>query len=98
MTEQMKMDPEMLSMVLDTISRLERERITLETRMELDHDGEFPTDLIRFMLGPEVALHLIFIPAEYGGLGAGAMDIAIVSEWLAKMGQAIPTSFLGLYP
>src|SRR4030042_1183773 len=94
MTEQMKMDPEMLSMVLDTISRLERERITLETRLGLDHDGEFPTGLIRFMLGPEVALHLIFIPAEYGGLGAGAMDIAIVSERLAKMDLAVATSFL----
>src|SRR4030042_1636648 len=96
MTEQMKMDPEMLSIVLDTISRLERERITLETRLELDHDGEFPTDLIRFMLGPEVALHLIFIPADYGGLGAGAMDIAIVSERLAKKGPAVAPDFLSI--
>ena len=96
MIEQTKMDPEVLSMVLDTISKLERERITLETRLGLDHEGEFPTELIRFMLGPEVALHLIFIPAEYGGLGAGAMDIAIVSERLAKMDLAIATSFLAI--
>src|SRR4030042_310258 len=96
MTEQMKMDPEMLSMVLDTISKLEKEKITLETRLEIDHEGAFPTELIRFMLGPEVALHLIFLPAEYGGLGAGAMDIAIVSERLAKMDLAIATSFLAI--
>jgi alkylation response protein AidB-like acyl-CoA dehydrogenase len=96
MTEQTKMDPEVLSMVLDTISKLERERITLETRLGLDHEGVFPTDLIRFMLGPDVALHLIFIPAEYGGLGAGATDIAIVSERLAKMDLAIATSFLAI--
>ena len=96
MIEQTKMDPEVLSMVLDTISKLERERITLETRLGLDHEGGFPTDLIRFMLGPEVALQLIFIPTEYGGLGAGAMDIALVSERLAKMDLAIATSFLAI--
>ncbi|MGD9162611.1 MAG: acyl-CoA dehydrogenase family protein [Desulfobacteraceae bacterium] len=96
MSEQTRMDPEMLSMVMDTINKLEKEKITLETRLELDKVGDFPTELIRFMLGPEVALHLIFIPAEYGGLGAGATDIAIVSERLAKMDLAIATSFLAI--
>ena len=80
MTEQSKMDPEVLSMVLDTISKLEREKISLDVRLEMDRVGDFPMDLIRFMLGPDVALHLIFIPEEYGGLGAGAKEIAIVSE------------------
>jgi len=50
------------------------------TKLEMDRLGEFPMDLIRFMLGPEVALHLIFIPEEFGGLGAGAADIAAISE------------------
>ena len=96
MSDQTRMDPEMLSMVLDTINKLEKEKITLETRLELDRVGDFPTELINFMLGPEVALHLIFIPAEYGGLGAGSADIAIVSERLAKMDLAIATSFLAI--
>ncbi len=96
MSDQTRMDPEMLSMVLDTINKLEKEKITIETKLELDKEGEFPTELINFMLGPEVALHLIFIPAEYGGLGAGAADIAIVSERLAKMDLAIATSFLAI--
>ncbi len=96
MSDQTRMDPEMLSMVLDTINKLEKEKITLETRLELDRVGDFPTELINFMLGPEVALHLIFIPAEYGGLGAGSTDIAIVSERLAKMDLAIATSFLAI--
>jgi alkylation response protein AidB-like acyl-CoA dehydrogenase len=62
----------------------------------MDHAGDFPMDLIRFMLGPEVALHLIFIPEEYGGLGAGTEDIAIVSEAMAKIDLAIATSFLAI--
>ncbi|MEE9418688.1 MAG: acyl-CoA dehydrogenase family protein [Desulfatiglandaceae bacterium] len=96
MTQHGKMDPEVLSMVLDTIEKLEREKLPLETKLELDKIGEFPAELMRFMLGPEIALHLIFIPEEYGGLGAGASEISIVSERMAKMDLAIATSFLGI--
>jgi alkylation response protein AidB-like acyl-CoA dehydrogenase len=96
MTWQAKMDPEVLSMVLNTISKMERDKITLEAKLEMDRTGEFPMELIRFMLGPEVALHLIFIPEEYGGLGAGTSEIALVSEKMAKMDLAIATSFLAI--
>jgi hypothetical protein len=44
------MDPEMLTMVLDTIIKLEKEKITLEARLEMDKEGEFPKELINFML------------------------------------------------
>jgi alkylation response protein AidB-like acyl-CoA dehydrogenase len=90
------MDPEILNMVLDTISKLERDRLSLETKLEMDRTGEFPMDLIRFMLSPDVALHLIFIPEEFGGLGAGATEIAIISERMAKMDLAVATSFLAI--
>ncbi len=96
MAGQSKMDPEIFSMVLDTLSKLEREKLTLEVKLEMDRSGEFPADLIQFMLGPEVALHLIFIPEEYGGLGAGAAEIAVISEKMAKMDLAVATSFLAI--
>jgi alkylation response protein AidB-like acyl-CoA dehydrogenase len=91
-----RMDPEMFNMVLDTLSKLEKERLTLEVKLEMDKAGVFPSELIRFMLGPEVALHLIFIPAEYGGLGAGAQEIAVITEKMAKMDLAVATSFLAI--
>ena len=96
MAEQARMDPEILSMVLDTIEKLEREKLPLETKLEMDRVGEFPEELIRFMLGPDIALHLIFIPEEFGGLGAGATEIAVVSERMAKMDLAVATSFLAI--
>ncbi len=96
MTQHGKTDPEVLSMVLETIGRLEKEKLPLETRLELDKCGEFPAELMDFMLGPEIALHLIFIPEEYGGLGAGASEIAVISERMAKMDLAVATSFLGI--
>ncbi|MBW2106861.1 MAG: hypothetical protein JRI26_12795 [Deltaproteobacteria bacterium] len=70
------MDNEMFSMVLDTLKKIEREKLTIETKLEMDKHGDFPEELIRFMLGPDVALHLIFVPSKYGGLGASASQIA----------------------
>ena len=96
MEQQSKMDPEMLNMVMDTIDRLERDRLKLETKLEMDRTGEFPEELIRFMLGSDMALHLIFIPEEYGGLGAGAKEIALVSERMAKADLGVATSFLAI--
>jgi alkylation response protein AidB-like acyl-CoA dehydrogenase len=96
MTGAKKMDPEVFSMVLDTIAKLEKDKLSLEQKLEMDRKGEFPMDLIRFMLSPEMALHLIFIPEEYGGLGAGASDVAVISERMAKMDLAVATSFLAI--
>lgn len=90
------MAPEDINMILDTISKLERDRLSLESKLEMDKSGDFPIELIRFMLGPDMALHLVFVPEEYGGLGAGATEIAIVSERMAKMDLAIATSFLAI--
>ena len=96
MTHQKAMDPDLLNMVLDTIDKLEKEKLSVDTKLEMDRLGTFPTELIRFMLGSDIALHLIFIPEEYGGLGAGATEIAIVSERMAKMDLAVATSFLAI--
>jgi alkylation response protein AidB-like acyl-CoA dehydrogenase len=96
MTQQAKMAPEDLNMILDTVSKLERDRLSLETKLEMDRTGDFPLELIRFMLSPEMALHLVFVPEEYGGLGAGAREIAIVSERMAKMDLAVASSFLAI--
>ncbi len=96
MAHQETMDPEVLNMVLDTIDKLEKDKLPVETKLEMDRLGDFPAELIRFMLGPDIALHLIFIPEAYGGLGAGAREIAIVSERMAKMDLAVATSFLAI--
>jgi alkylation response protein AidB-like acyl-CoA dehydrogenase len=96
MTEPSKMDPEVLNMVLDTIAKLEREKLSLDVKLDMDRKGDFPMDLVRFMQGPDIGLHLIFIPEEYGGLGAGATEIAIISERMAKMDLAVATSFLAI--
>ena len=39
MTQTTKMDPDVLSMVFDTIDKLEREKLTLETKLEMDRQA-----------------------------------------------------------
>jgi alkylation response protein AidB-like acyl-CoA dehydrogenase len=90
------MDHETFSIVFDTLKKIERDKLPLEKKLEMDERGDFPEDLIRFMLGPDIGLHLIFIPAEYGGLGASALQIAKISEEMAKIDMAIATSFLAI--
>jgi len=96
MTDHSKMDPEVLAMILETIAKLEKDKLAVDTKLEMDRKGDFPVDLIRFMQGPEVGLHLIFIPEEYGGLGAGATEISVISERMARMDLAVATSFLAI--
>ena len=91
-----RLDPDTFKMILNTIDKLEKEKLPLEKKLELDKAGEFPHELIRFMLSPEMALHLIFIPEEFGGLGAGPTEVAYISERMAKMDLAVATSFLGI--
>ena len=87
-------DPEMFEMILDSIDKLEKDKLPLETKLKLDITGEYPADLIRFIMGPEMGLHLLFISEEYGGLGASAYELATISERMAKMDLAIATSLL----
>lgn len=90
------MDNEMFSIVLDTLKKIEKEKFQVETKLEMDLKGDFPEDLIRFMLGSDIGLHLIFISEEYGGLGANALQVAKLSEEMAKIDMAVATSFLAI--
>lgn len=94
MLRQTKLDPEMLEMILDSIDKFEKEKLPLEVKLKLDHDAEYPAELIRFIMGPEMGLHLLFIEEEYGGMGATTGELAVISERMAKMDLAIATSFL----
>ena len=49
------------------------------------------------MLGPEVGLHLLFIPEELGGLGGCAYDIYRVSEDMARLNLGVATAFLATF-
>jgi len=91
------LDSETLQMLLGTLESFGKKRLPLATRLALDEKSEFPIDLVRELLGPEIGLHLLFIPEEHGGLGGGAYDVYRVSEAMARIDLGVATAFLAIF-
>ncbi len=84
-------------MIVDLLAKLRERMMTPERIRELDATEEFPMDIIKELLGPNVGLQLLFIPEEYDGMGGGARDIAVISEEMAKICLGISTAFLAIH-
>jgi len=94
--ERAGLDDETLGFVLQTLKTVTDRRLDKETRLHLDADDEFPVDLVEEMLGPELGLHLLFLPEEVGGLGGGGRDLFRVSEEMARTDLGVATAFLAI--
>ncbi len=91
-----EMEKEELDLVLSTIKSFAKRRLDIDTCLAFDREERCPEELIRELLGPEIGLHLAFIPTSYGGLGGGAMEIFQISELVAGIDLGIATSLLGV--
>ena len=95
-------DPSELNMIVDAVIDFSSENFTDQKLLQLDHDDEFPIDLIRQVCGEGLGVHLIFIPEQYGGMGGGAYDSYRVCEALASVDVGVATgvfaTFLGSDP
>ena len=67
---------------------------------QYDRDGTFPWDIVKVFA--EAGLFGIVIPEEFGGLGMGVFELAIVTEELSKacggITLALAASALGTFP
>jgi len=90
------LDDETLGFVLQTLKTVTERRLDQDTRLRLDEEDEFPVELIDEMLGPELGLHLLFLPEEVGGLGGGGRDLFRVSEEMARIDLGVATAFLAI--
>ena len=90
------LDDESLEFVLQTLQTFAERKLDVETRLRLDAEDTFPTELIAELLGPEIGLHLIFLPEEVGGLGGGGRDLLRVSEEMARIDLGVATAFLAI--
>jgi alkylation response protein AidB-like acyl-CoA dehydrogenase len=91
------LDKDSLQMLLDTISSFGKQKLPAKVRIELDEKDEFPLGLVQELLGPEIGLHLLFIPEELGGLGGCAYDVYRVSEDMARLDLGVATAFLAIF-
>ncbi|PIV81714.1 acyl-CoA dehydrogenase, partial [bacterium CG17_big_fil_post_rev_8_21_14_2_50_64_8] len=83
-------------MVIQTLQQVVGRELPDSRILDLDQNDECPEDLVRHLLSPDVGLHLIFLPEEYGGLGGGARDICRVSEVMAGVDLGLATTFLAI--
>jgi len=92
------LDSDTRNMILDTLKKYADRRLTPEYLRELDHNDEFPRDILAELYDPgQLGLHLIFIPEEFGGLGGGAYDIYRVSELMATIDLGVATGVLATF-
>ncbi len=90
------LDPETLALILETVRALGRSLITPERSLAWDEREELPGEVMETLLGPEVGLHLLFMPESVGGLGGGAMDLCRLSEALGRLDLGVATAFLAV--
>jgi alkylation response protein AidB-like acyl-CoA dehydrogenase len=92
------LDQETRDLILTTLRKYAERRLTPEYLLELDHNDEFPLDVLRELYDPaQLGLHLLFIPEEYGGLGGNSYDVYRVSELMASIDLGIATGVLATF-
>jgi alkylation response protein AidB-like acyl-CoA dehydrogenase len=91
-----RLDPGDLDLIVGTLKEFTARHTPLERRLQWDEADTCPEDAVRAMLGPEVGLHLAFLPAEYGGMGGGAYDIYRLSCEFARIDLGLATSMLAV--
>src|SRR5512136_2680026 len=92
------LDAETLELILSTLRKYADKRLTLDYLVALDHNDEFPREVLKELYDPNtLGLHLLFIPEEYGGLGGGAYDIYRVAELMAAIDLGVATGVLATF-
>ena len=90
------LDDETLEIVLDSLRTVCARSLDKGVRLAIDEADEFPAELLQEMLGPELGLHLLFLPEEVGGMGGGGRDLLRVSEELARVDLGVATAILAI--
>jgi alkylation response protein AidB-like acyl-CoA dehydrogenase len=91
-----RLNPEDLDLVIKTLKEFAEREAPLERRLKWDETDTCPENVVRAMLGPDVGLHLVFLPEEHGGMGGGAYDVYRLSEEFAKIDLGLATAMLAV--
>ena len=91
-----RLDAGDLDLIVATLKEFTGRETPLDRRLQWDGSDTCPVEAVRAMLGPDVGLHLVFLPAEHGGMGGGAYDIYRLSCEFAKIDLGLATSMLAV--
>ncbi|HET7338840.1 MAG TPA: acyl-CoA dehydrogenase family protein [Candidatus Dormibacteraeota bacterium] len=88
------LDRETFDGIVESIKEFAGRRLGDPALLRFDAQDEMPLELVRAMCGRELGLALLFVPDEFGGIGAGAMDVYRVCELIAGIDLGIATGVL----
>jgi alkylation response protein AidB-like acyl-CoA dehydrogenase len=91
-----RLDPEDIELIVKTLKEFTGREAPLDRRLKWDETDTCPQEVVREMLGPDVGLHLVFLPDEYGGMGGGAYDVYRLSTEFAKIDLGLATAMLAV--
>jgi len=91
-----RLDAEDINLIVRTLREFTDREAPLDRRLKWDEADVCPVEVVRSMLSPEVGLHLVFLPAEYGGMGGGAYDVYRLSTEFAKIDLGLATAMLAV--
>ncbi|HSB88128.1 MAG TPA: acyl-CoA dehydrogenase family protein [Ilumatobacteraceae bacterium] len=91
------LDLETLDMILSSISDFARHELPESLLIKLDHDDQFPDDVVHKMCSSELGVQLLFIAEEHGGMGGGTFDIYRVCERMARIDVGVATAVLATF-
>jgi acyl-CoA dehydrogenase len=87
-----------LKLSLKSLRDFAKRRLPDEKLLELDAADECPLDIVRDMCSPDkLAIQLLFVPEEFGGMGGGAFDVYCVCEEMARIDLGIATAVLATF-
>jgi alkylation response protein AidB-like acyl-CoA dehydrogenase len=79
-------------MIKDLCDQIAEEQIK-PVAAEFDESGEFPWAIVKMLADSDI--FGVFIPEEYGGMGGGVMEMALVTEALSWGCGGIALAFGG---
>ena len=86
-------------MIRELVRKIADEKIK-PVREHYDKTGEFPHEIVRILA--ESDIFRVCFPKEYGGLGGGVLDMAIITEELSRgcggIALAFAATILGSFP
>ncbi len=91
-----RLDADDIDLVVKTLKEFTEREAPLEKRLEWDRTDTCPADVVRAMLGPDVGLHLVFLPEDHGGMGGGAYDVYRLSMEFARVDLGLATAMLAV--
>ena len=86
-----------LKLSLKALKDFAKKRLPDAELLALDERDECPLEIVRQMCSGDLAIQLLFIPEEYGGMGGGTFDVYCVCEEMARIDLGVATAVLATF-